>query len=107
MLTKEIMIVDFTISPVGVGESLSSYVADMFEIIEKSGLPYEQHSMGTNIEGSWDDVMKVIKECRDRMLERANRISISIRIDERKGVKDGIDKKVASAEAKLQGKQPT
>jgi uncharacterized protein (TIGR00106 family) len=95
------MIVDFTISPIGVGESLSSYVADMFKIIERSGLPHEQHSMGTNIEGNWDEVMSVIKECRDRMLERANRISISIKIDERKGIKKGIDKKVASAKAKL------
>ncbi len=95
------MIVDFTISPVGVGESLSSYVADMFKIIEESGLAYEHHSMGTNIEGNWDEVMRVIKECRDRMLERAQRISVSIKIDERKGVINGIDKKVASAKAKL------
>jgi len=95
------MIVDFTIFPTNVGESVSAYVAEVFKIIEASGLKYEHHAMGTNIEGEWDEVMGVIKACRDRMLESANRISISIKIDERKSVKDGIEKKVASAKAKM------
>ena len=95
------MIVDFTIFPTDVGESVSAYVAQVFEIIEASGLKYEHHAMGTNIEGDWDEVMAVIKACRDRMLEKANRVSISIRIDERTGVTDGIEKKVASAKAKM------
>ena len=95
------MIVDFTIFPTDVGESVSAYVAEVFKIIEKSGLPYEHHAMGTNIEGDWDAVMRLIKACRDRMLEQANRVSISIKIDERKGAIDGIDKKVASARAKM------
>jgi len=95
------MIVDFAIAPVAASESLSAYVADVFKIIEESGLSYEHHAMGTNIEGDWDEVMSVIKACRDRMLESANRISISITIDERKGVTDGVKKKAASARAKM------
>ena len=95
------MIVDFTIFPTDAGESVSAYVAEVFKIIEKSGLPYEHHSMGTNIEGDWDEVMAVIKTCRDRMLEKSRRISIGIRIDERVGVTNGIEKKVASARAKM------
>ena len=95
------MIVDFTIFPTDLGESVSAYVADVFKIIEASGLPYEHHAMGTNIEGDWDEVMAVIKACRDRMLKHANRISISIKIDDRKGITDGIEKKVASAKAKM------
>lgn len=95
------MIVDFTIFPTDAGESVSAYVAEVFKIIEGSGLNYEHHAMGTNIEGEWDEVMAVIKACRVRMLENSNRISIGIRIDERKGVTDGIRKKVASAKAKM------
>ena len=95
------MIVDFTIFPTDVGESVSAYVAAAFKIIEESGLTYEHHAMGTNIEGDWDEVMAVIKVCRDRMLKQANRVSISIRIDDRVGVTDGIEKKVASARAKM------
>ena len=97
------MIVDFTIYPTDAGESVSAYVAEVFKIIEASGLSYEHHAMGTNIEGDWDEVMTVIKACRDRMLTQANRISIGIRIDERKGVSDGIKKKVPSAKAKMTG----
>ena len=95
------MIVDFSIVPIGVGESLSAYVAEVFKIIEESGLPHEHHSMGTNIEGDWDTVMAVIKASRDRMLEKADRVSISIKIDDRKGITDGIALKVAAAKAKM------
>ena len=95
------MLVDFSIFPVGKGESLGSTVAEAFEVIEQSGLPHELHSMGTNIEGEWDEVMTVIKACRDRMLERVNRVSISIKIDDRKAAKDRLAHKVASARAKM------
>jgi len=57
--------------------------------------------MGTNLEGDWDTVMSVIKSCRDRMLERANRVSISIKIDDRKAAKDRLAHKVTSARAKM------
>ena len=96
------MIVDFTIFPTDAGESVSAYVAEVFKIIEESDLNYEHHAMGTNIEGEWDEVMAVIKACRERMLESSNRISIGLRIDERKGVTDGIKTKVASAKAKME-----
>jgi uncharacterized protein (TIGR00106 family) len=94
------MIVDFSIAPVGKGESLSAHLAPVFEVIDASGLPHEHHAMGTNIEGEWDTVMALVKACRDRMLTQANRVSISLRIDDRLGVCDGLAHKVASAEAK-------
>jgi len=37
--------------PVGKGESLSPYVVEIYKVIEESGLAYEQHQMGTNVEG--------------------------------------------------------
>ena len=95
------MLVDFSIFPVGKGESLGSAVAETFEVIERSGLSHECHSMGTNIEGEWDEVMTVIKSCRDRMLERANRVSISIKIDDRKAAKGQMAHKVPSAKEKM------
>ncbi|MCD6141935.1 MTH1187 family thiamine-binding protein [Candidatus Bipolaricaulota bacterium] len=95
------MLVDFSISPIGEGESLSRYVARVYELIEASGLPHEYHAMGTNIEGEWDAVMGLIKACRDLMLQEANRVSISIRIDDRRGVTDGLTRKVQSAQEKM------
>ena len=96
------MLVDFTIAPVGVGESLSPYVAQVFEIIHQSGVAYEHHAMGTNLEGDWDEVMAVVKACRDRLLESSHRVSISLKIDDRVGVTDGLQRKVASAKSRLE-----
>ncbi|MCK5585154.1 MTH1187 family thiamine-binding protein [Candidatus Bipolaricaulota bacterium] len=95
------MIVEFSIIPVGKGESLSPYVAEAFKIIEASGVAYEHHAMGTNLEGDWDKVMAVIKACRDRLLESSDRVSLSIKIDDRKGATDSITKKVRSAQQKM------
>jgi uncharacterized protein (TIGR00106 family) len=91
------MIAEFSIVPIGVGESLSAHVAQVFEVIESSGVTYEHHAMGTNLEGEWDEVMDVIKACRDRLLETSNRVTLSIKIDDRAGVTDGLERKVASA----------
>ena len=95
------MIADFTIAPVGVGESLSPYVAEVFRIIHNSGIAYEHHAMGTNLEGDWDDVMAVVKACRARLLESAHRVSISLKIDDRVGVTDGLTRKLSSVHEKL------
>ncbi len=91
------MIAEFSIVPIGVGESLSAHVAQAFEIIEASGVAHEHHAMGTNLEGEWDEVMSVIKACRDRLLETSRRVSLSIKIDDRVGVTDGLKRKVGAA----------
>jgi len=98
---EQIMIVNFTIFPVGTGESLSSYVAEAFKIIEKCGLPHEHHAMGTNIEGEWDEVMAVVNECRKKMLSMTDRVYLAITIDERKGRTGRLGQKVESAKAKM------
>ena len=95
------MVAEFSIIPIGRGESLSASVAEAFRIIEASGMAYEQHAMGTNLEGDWDDVMSVIKACRDRLLECSNRVSLAIKIDDRKGTTDRLAHKVASAKGKM------
>ncbi len=95
------MIAEFSIVPIGVGESLSAHVARAFEVIESSGVAYERHAMGTNLEGDWDEVMGVIRACRDRLLQSCNRVSLSIKIDDRVGVTDGLRRKVASAKQRM------
>jgi uncharacterized protein (TIGR00106 family) len=94
------MIVDFSIAPIGHGESLSRSVAEAYRIIEASGVRHEFHAMGTNLEGEWDQVMAVVDACRLRLLETCGRVSISLRIDDRKGAPDRLGRKVASAKTK-------
>ena len=94
------MIVDFSIAPIGRGESLSGSVAEAYRIIEASGLRHECHAMGTNLEGEWDEIMGVVNACRLRLLETCGRVSISLRIDDRKGASSQLVRKVASAREK-------
>ncbi len=95
------MIVQFSIIPLGVGVSLSEYVAKVIEIVDASGLPYKFHAMGTIVEGDWDEVMNLIKKCRDILMEDLERILIDIRIDDRKGAKNRIEGKVLSVEKRV------
>lgn len=95
------MLVQFSIVPLGVGVSLSSYVAKVIKIVENSGIPYKLHAMGTIVEGEWDEVMDLIKRCREALLEDTDRILIEIKIDDRKNSHNRIEGKVVSVEEKL------
>ena len=95
------MIADFSIAPIGKGERLSACVAEAFKIIDASQVPFEHHAMGTNLEGDWDEVMAVIKACRNKLLESSHRVSLSIKIDDRKGATNCISSKVRSAREKM------
>jgi uncharacterized protein (TIGR00106 family) len=95
------MLVDFSIMPVGKGESLSKDVAEAVRLIIDSRLPHKVGPMATSIEGNWDQVMDLIKKARDKMLETCNRVIITIKIDERKGAKDRLTGKLESVEKQL------
>lgn len=95
------MIVQFSIVPLGAEISMSKYVAKVIKLVDESGLPYKLHAMGTIIEGEWDDIMELIKKCKDTILEEQERVLIDIKIDDRKGAVGRIEGKVISVEEKL------
>ncbi len=90
------VIVDFSMFPLDKGESLSAYVAPSLEIIDKSGLPYHLHAMGTSIEGEWEQVMEVVDRCYREMSKKCNRIYLSLKADVRKGPVGRMQDKVAA-----------
>jgi uncharacterized protein (TIGR00106 family) len=87
--------------PLDKGESLSPFVARSLEIIDRSGLDYRCHAMGTTLEGDFDQLIDVVKQCFRAMAEDCNRIECSIKIDYRRGRRDRLEGKVASVEQKL------
>ena len=95
------VLIEVSMSPLGKGESVGKYVARSLEIIDKSGVEYRLNPMGTVLEGEWDEVMAVVKQCYERMRKDCNRISCSIKIDYRKGAKGRLDSKVASVQKRL------
>jgi uncharacterized protein (TIGR00106 family) len=95
------VLLEVSMSPLGKGESVGKYVARSLEIIDKSGVNYRLNPMGTVLEGEWDEVMAVVKQCYERMRKDCNRISCSIKIDYRKGAKGRLDSKVVSVQKRL------
>jgi uncharacterized protein (TIGR00106 family) len=95
------MIAAFSITPLGVGESVSAAVADAVRLVRESGLPNETNAMFTNVEGDWDEVMALLKACFDTVAESAPRVSVVVKIDHRPGTTDGLTHKVAAVEARL------
>jgi len=87
--------------PLGKGESLSDYVARCIDIIDRSGLNYRCHSMGTTLEGDMDDALGVVKQCFDALAVDCQRIECSIKIDYRKGRAGRLDGKLSGIEKKL------
>lgn len=95
-------IAEFTIIPIGVGVSLSKYVAICEQILEGSGLSYELHANGTNLEGEWDEIMDAIRSCHKRLHEMGvPRISTVIKIGTRTDREQKMAEKVASVREKL------
>lgn len=95
------VLLEFAMSPLDKGDSLSRYVAGSLDVIDKSGLPYQLTPMGTIIEGEWDEVMAVVTACYKRMSEDCTRISTSMRIDYRAGRSGRLKSKVQSIEREL------
>ena len=96
------MLMEFSISPVGKGASLSKYVARAIKIVMDSGLPHENNPMGTVVEGDWDELMALVKECRDALIKDSERVIINMKIDDRPGKpKDRLSAKLKSIEQRL------
>ena len=95
------MLCAFSITPLGVGDSVGSAVAEAVRIVRESGLPNETNAMFTNVEGEWDDVMRVVKQCVDALSARAPRVSLVMKIDVRPGADEMMHEKVESVERRL------
>jgi uncharacterized protein (TIGR00106 family) len=95
------VLLEFSMTPLDKGESVSKYVSRSLEIIEKSGLDYRLNPMGTVIEGEFDKVIGVVRSCFDRMSQDCARISTVIKIDYRKGKSGRIESKIKSVEEKV------
>lgn len=98
------MIVAFSVTPLGVGEGVSEYVAEAVKVVRASGLPNSTDAMFTSIEGEWDEVMAVVKQAVDAVAARAPRVSVVLKADIRPAVTDGLTTKVASLDARIDGR---
>lgn len=97
-----LMLVAFSIAPSGTGDaSVGDAVAEAVRIVRASGLPNETSSMFTTVEGDWDEVMAVIKDCVDALTASAPRVSLVLKADIRPGFTDQLTAKVTRVEDTL------
>ncbi|MFA6850424.1 MAG: MTH1187 family thiamine-binding protein [Selenomonadaceae bacterium] len=82
------------ISPCGTGEELSAEVAQVVKVIRESGLPSHTTSMFTEIEGEWDEVMKVVKDAAFVLAEKGIRTEVVLKADIRPGFTNMMHTKV-------------
>ncbi|MCP3997864.1 MAG: MTH1187 family thiamine-binding protein [bacterium] len=96
------VIVDLAIVPLGVGVSLSSYVAACERVLRDHGFEPQLHANGTNVEGDWETVFAAVKRCHEVVHEMgAPRITTVIKLGTRTDREQTMDDKVRSVEAKL------
>jgi uncharacterized protein (TIGR00106 family) len=98
------VILDLCVVPLGVGVSVSEYVAACERVIRQAGLNAEMHAYGTNIEGDWDTVMAAVKRCHEVVHDMgAPRITTTIKLGTRTDRAQTMADKVRSVETKLGG----
>lgn len=96
------VIADLCVVPIGVGVSVSKYVAACERILSDADLNPHLHAYGTNVEGDWDDVFAAVKRCHEEIHRMgAPRISTTLKLGTRTDRDQTMEEKVRSVEAKL------
>lgn len=96
-------LVAVAIAPFGVGDELKEYVAEVVRVIRESGLPCRTNSMFTEIEGEWDEVMRVVRDATFVLAERGIRTEVVLKADVRPGFENMMERKVRVVDEILAG----
>ena len=95
------VIADLCLVPIGVGVSLSPYIAAALDEIEAAGLAAEMHAYGTVVEGDYDLVFATLRRCLERIHAMgAPRIHCTIKLGTRTDRAQTIRDKVESVRAR-------
>lgn len=95
------ILASFSIAPLDRGESVSKYVAQLVDLIDRSGLDYQLTPMATIVEGEFEEVMALIAACHQKMRSMSRRVITNIKIDDREGASGRLAGKVESVERAL------
>ena len=92
------IIAEVSITPLGVGTSVSAYVKEAVRVIEQSGLKNMTGGMSTTIEApDLDTLFGVIKAAEEAVVcAGASRVSLYLKVDDRRDKDATIEKKLRS-----------
>ncbi len=96
------VIADLCVIPIGVGVSVSRYIAACEKIFQEAGLKFHLHAYGTNIEGEWDEVFAAVKRCHEIIHGMgAPRISSTLKFGTRTDRDQTMEEKMKSVQDKM------
>lgn len=100
-------IVAVNIVPVGVGTSVSKYVAAAEKpVVDRPGIKRQLGPMFTTLEGDLDEIMEAIREMQEAVFaEGVDRVITTIKIDDRRDVKGTMEAKLESVNRILEAKE--
>ena len=98
-------LIALAIAPCGTGEEMAPLVSQVIKVIRDSGLPHRTNSMFTEIEGEWDDVMRVVRDATFVLAGKGIRTEVVLKADVRPGHTDMMHKKTEIVEKILEDKQ--
>jgi len=90
------VMIDLCVVPIGVGVSVSEYVAECERLIAAAGLEAQLHPYGTVVQGEWDAVFAVVRQCHERIHAMGaprvfTTVKIGTRTDRRQSMQDKVD----------------
>lgn len=95
------MLLELSVIPVGRGPSLSADLAELVKIIDASGLDYRVNAAGTLLEGTWEQVLGVAKQCHTEMRKKSGRVITLLKVDDYEERTGRLTAAVASIEQKV------
>lgn len=95
------VLADLSLFPIGKGESVHNDVTRAVRIIRDSGLTYRLGPMGTTIEGDYDQVMGVVRQCFEELRRDCDRIYMTVKLDYRSSGENRLESKVATVTSAL------
>ena len=94
------MLVELSILPLVGDGHVSDELAEVLGLIDAYGLPYQLTPSATCIEGEWNEVMELVRQCHDRMRSKSSHIVTFIKIEDEEGVRDKLSRNISSVEQK-------
>ncbi len=99
-------IVEISVVPLGTeSPSISKYVAQCQEVLEsQSQVYYTLTPMGTILEGDLDQCLALVKKLHETPFNsKAQRVTTTVKIDDRRDKQGSMDQKISSVQSKTKG----
>lgn len=95
------MLAELSIIPIGNSAHLSGELAKVLKLVDESGLPYQLTPSGTCIEGDWNELLPLIRQCHERARKASPHIVTLIKLEDDEGEQHKLMRNVASVEEKI------